>query len=106
MIYNLHKFKLVSVDNGFCRVLFQTKNSDNQKIYYCLQEDWRDKPVVLYRCTQPPWCEPSHEVKLQKNIGPIEFEMPEGNSRLEIKVKEWILENNYHFLDKYIGVQK
>lgn len=87
-------FKIKSIDQGYCRILYETRNSSDEKIYYCLQEDYNDQPVNLYRCTQQPWCEPDYIVTIKKDAV-LEFEIPTGDTQLENKVKEWIKEHGY-----------
>jgi len=35
----MHKLKIHSIDNGFCRVMYYVKNNNNQTLYYCLQDE-------------------------------------------------------------------
>ena len=79
------KLKMVRVDIGFCQITYSTRNPDNQRIFYCLQEHFG---IRLMRCTQE--YEPNYEVKF---LIPTEFEMPKGDSELETLCREWILNN-------------
>lgn len=79
--------KITDVDNGFCRVNYVARNDDNQKVYYCIQNDGPPDGLNLYRCTDQPWREPSHIKKCTDwNI----FEIPTGDSAIEIEIRDFL----------------
>lgn len=86
-------FKIVRVDTGRCIVVYETKNSSNETIFYGLTESFG---IKLVRCSQPfkdygsLVYEPQSDATIKN---PIEIEIPKGNSSLEIKVKEHIKSN-------------
>lgn len=84
---NMHKFKIVKVDNGFCQITYATRNADNQRIFYCLQDNGLQGGIRLLRCTQEH--EPSHEVTLKPEYINL-FEIPTGDSELENKGRHWL----------------
>lgn len=86
------KFKIKQIDQGYCRVLYTTKNDDNQEFYYCIQEDF-ENVCVFYRCTRGPYFEPMYEAKI-KDGATIEIESPRGDTKLEKAVRNFIESNN------------
>jgi hypothetical protein len=89
------KFKLHSIDTGFCRVYYTTRNESNERIIYCIQDNGKEG-VELYRCSRDG--EPSHPVKFKEplqNILPLfknVYPIPEGNERRLIELcNEYIL---------------
>jgi hypothetical protein len=85
---NIH-LSIVDIDEGFCRVLYKyTAQHTKTPYYYCLQEDWASY-INLYKCTLPPWCEPSHKPKFKEGVT-LTFERPHGDSRLVVAVNKWI----------------
>jgi len=88
----MHKFKIYSIDEGYCRITYKTKNADNETIYYglCDMGCHREPEIILHRLTQDG--EPSHPVKLKVKAKDT-FEMPEGDSVLIKACRKWI-ENN------------
>lgn len=84
-------FKIEDVDQGFCRVLYSTKNDQNQKIYYCIQEEFKNS-CVLYRCSQGPYFEPMSPSKI-KAEATIIMEVPSGDTQLEQAVRQYIKEH-------------
>lgn len=44
------KLTIVEVNEGHCQVTYKTKNTDDQTIYYCLQEEFKDQ-IRMIRCT-------------------------------------------------------
>lgn len=82
-------FKIHLLDQGFCRIVYITKNPANQTIYYCLQNDAGEE-VTLNKCTKEG--EPAYAVYL--NAPAIDlFEIPTGNSELEKLCAKWIANN-------------
>jgi len=79
------KFEIVKIDS--CRILYKTKNIDNQTIYYCLQDDFGK--VNLYRCSRSPWFEPQVKATIKEGAR-VEFGVPTGETELEIKARRWI----------------
>jgi hypothetical protein len=78
-------FKIHHIDNGFCRVVYKALNEDKQEIFYCLQDEGeRYGGVTCYRTTKD--FEPNYPVEYGKNM----FEVPEGNSEIEIAVKKYL----------------
>ena len=81
-------FKIKEVSTGFGRVLYHTKNPDNETIYYLIQGD-RKHGMEVYRASLPPWYEP------QTLAHPKDFslfEIPKGETRIESDVR-WFLES-------------
>lgn len=87
-------FKITKVDTGRCIVIYQTKNSSNEVIFYGLMESFG---IKLVRCSQPfkdygeLVYEPQSEATI-KNL--IDIEIPKGNSSLETKIKNYIQLNH------------
>jgi len=91
------EFKLLKSQNhiGHCQLTYKTKNSNNEKIYYCLQDQGENfGGIRLMRCTQDG--EPSHECAIKKELSPV-FERPrpdQYDSDYTLKLKslcnEWI----------------
>ncbi len=78
-------FKIHSIDNGFCRVNYIAKNNDNKQIYYCLQDEGIGYGgVCCYHCSND--FEPSYLIKYNRN----RFEIPKGNSAIEIIVRNYL----------------
>lgn len=84
------KFKLHSIDSGFCRIYYTTKNSEGQKIIYCLQDEGdRFGGVQLYRCSKEG--EPEFITHFKEGIKAIDsMEKPMGETELEKRVRHWI----------------
>lgn len=76
--------KIHSIDNGFCRINYTGKNSLNQTIYYCLQEE-HPNDIRCYRSSQD--LEPSHECVAKAAA----FEVPTGNSAIEVAIRKRLL---------------
>lgn len=93
----MEKLKIEEVNTGFCRVLYSIKNSSNEKIYYCIQEDYIDS-CEFYRCSQGPYFEPMYSVKFKEGAT-LEIEIPKGKSQLEKSVINYISAS-----DNLIGV--
>lgn len=82
-------FKIVEVDEGFCQVTYETKNSKGERIYYGLQEHFGIRLVRCSRDYEPQW-----EAKLRQGFFAREnFERTPGKTRLEKLCNKWI-ENN------------
>lgn len=81
-----HKFKIVELDQGFCRLIYKTLNKNNQTVYYCLQQD--HDGANLYRFIE----EPEYKVCLPLPAKEL-LEMPKGDSALEKLFINWILNN-------------
>ena len=78
--------KIISVDNGFCRVNYVAKNDADQNVYYCIQDEGNND-VQFYRCTGQPWCEPNYTIKCSDwSI----IEIPTGDSEIEITVRDFL----------------
>lgn len=84
----MNTFKIVDIDQGYCRVLYEVKNNNEQKVYYCIQQE-SGSACVFYRCTDSPWCEPSHPVKIKEGMT-VELEAPTGDTELEQAVRHYI----------------
>jgi len=85
----MHKLKIHSIDNGFCRVMYYVKNNNNQTLYYCLQDEGANYGgVILYRCT--PDGEPDYPCEFQgENIWSM-FEVPSGDTEIEVAVRAFL----------------
>jgi hypothetical protein len=88
------KYKIHSINPGFCRIHYVTRNDKNESLYYCLQDDGRgadwansSNGIVLYRCSKD-W-EPSYPINFKLPAREL-MEIPTGDSELELKAKEWI----------------
>lgn len=92
---NSYYFKIVEIDQGFCKIVYEVETSSGVKVNYCLLDQAKDCPVELHFCSGSPWYEPDFQTKLKKDIK-VKFEMPQGNTELETKVKQWIIANNYN----------
>jgi hypothetical protein len=80
-------FKIHSIDNGFCRVNYKIKNADGKTVFYCLQDEGKTYGgVICYRCADSDF-EPDYPIKYHKD----RFEVPTGNSSIEIIVREYLL---------------
>ncbi len=83
------KFKLHSdweKFTGHCQITYVSKNSQGQKIVHCLQDNGEKYGGIrLMRCSQDG--EPAYEVKIP---GPVIFEKPKGDSKLELLTRIWI----------------
>jgi hypothetical protein len=78
---------------GHCQITYTTKNEDNQKIVYCLQDNGENHGGVrLMRCSQDG--EPSHVAQPSSRI---EFERPPIDDRLTKIVNEWITKHESEF---------
>jgi hypothetical protein len=78
----MNVFRIVDIDQGFCRVLYEARNSNDEKVYYCIQQEGQGMGCVFYRCSGSPWFEPSHPVKIRDGAC-ISIEAPHGDSELE-----------------------
>lgn len=71
---------------GHCQVTYITKNSENQTIVYCLQDNGKNHGGVrLMRCSQDG--EPSHEAYPKAKL---DFERPPIYDQLTKLVNDWI----------------
>lgn len=87
------KFKIASVDTGFCRINYEVLNDKGETIYYCLQDEGENYGgMQLYRSTEDE--EPSHRVAFKEGIyAKNMMEKPTGNTEIEILARQWIAEN-------------
>ena len=87
------KFKIYRINEGFCSITYITRNPNNEKIYYCLQDNGCEQPrIELYRCTKK--LEPDYKVTLKIGTKAKElFEIPKGDSNIEKSCKKWIEDN-------------
>lgn len=83
-------FKIKDIDQGFCRVLYETKNSNDERIYYCIQQEGQGMGCVFYRCSGSPWFEPDRPVAIRVGMS-IDIEVPAGNTELEEAVRDHII---------------
>lgn len=74
---------------GHCQHTYLSKNEKGQTLVYCLQQK-NHTSVRLMRCSL--FGEPSHEIELPKDKI-FKFELPEGDSILDILCREWIKQN-------------
>jgi hypothetical protein len=78
--------KIHSIDNGFCRVNYSTKNPAGETVFYCLQDEGaRYGGVCCYRSTKE--LEPDYPVYFLLNH---KFEVPTGDSAIEITVRKFL----------------
>ena len=75
--------KIHSIDSGFCRINYIAE-SGGHKFHYCIQED-----VGTFLCfrSSKDW-EPDAEVIFRPN----DWEIPIGDSELEIRIRDFIEE--------------
>ena len=82
----MNHLKYNYTDNGFCRVNYTWKNSKNQTVHYCAQDEG-DQGVIFYRCTGDPWNEPEYSVK------PLEAPpLSPGSEDTDKVINNWIKE--------------
>lgn len=84
--------KIEYIDNGFCRIVYSIRNEQDQKIFYCLQDEGKHDGIKMYRCTKEH--EPSHVAKPNSVIS---IEIPKGQTDLEKGIFEYI--NNHELLN-------
>ena len=84
-------FKIKDIDQGYCRVLYGIKNDDNQEVYYCIQEEYKNT-CKFYRCTLGPYYEPMYPANV-KSGSEVLIEAPKGDSELEKAVRNYIEAN-------------
>ena len=78
-------FNIYCIDNGYCRVNYVATNEAGQRIYYCLQDEGkRFGGVICYRSTADE--EPNYPIA----YGRDRFEVPTGNSDIEIVVRDYL----------------
>ena len=86
------KFKIHSVDRGFCRVNYVYQTDEGAKVYFCLQDEGaKFGNVILYASNRE--LEPSHPVKMKDYIDKNRaeyFEKPEPTCELTEAVCGWI----------------
>lgn len=80
-----YNMKIHSIDNGFCRINYTLRTESGAIFHYCLQEEYLGV-VVAYASTLD-W-EPSHLIDTEK----VEFEIPTGNSTIEVIVRKYLQE--------------
>lgn len=97
---SLLQFFIFRVDTGFARIVWRTFNKNNERIYYCIQDQGNHEgkaPIgiprfEMMRCGQPPECEPSHRVAHSGMPLAEMLELPNPHgSKLEQEIREWIL---------------
>ena len=85
------QYKIKEIDQGYCRVLYEVKVTNDKKSYsvwYCIQEDFKDQ-CEFYRCGLGPYYEPMYPAKFKE--GAIaEIELPKGDSQLEKAVRDYV----------------
>lgn len=91
-------FKIEFINSGHCIIIYSSKNDSGEKILYGLYDDGKCG-VKFYRCTQDG--EPQCEAKI-KDDKTINIELPRGDSRLELTIKEYIF-NNPRMIGKVTG---
>ena len=72
------KLEIVEINEGHGQITYKTKNSENETIFYCLQEQFKNQ-VRFMRCSQD-W-EPQSEAR-PKGDSVIEIEFAIGTSQL------------------------
>lgn len=81
------------------QLTYETRNADNEKIYYCIMEDSVGE-VHLYRCSQPftenheTFYEPSHVGKPNRRIT---FNRPNESANYSVKLIQWM--ENHEFIE-------
>ncbi len=83
-------FVLCKVDRGRCTIVYTTKNSLGEQIYYALVEGHR---LEFFRCSQPFRQYGEYIYEPQSKAHPrniIRIELPKGNSPLEGLARNYI----------------
>ena len=81
-------FKIHSLDNGYCRVNYVARNEEGVKVYYCLQDEGVNYGgVTCYRCGDDDF-EPDYQIKYSRD----RFEVPVGDSAIEVVVRSYLQE--------------
>ena len=83
----MSKIKIDHLDEGFCRINYVFQNEEGKHAYYCIQDEG---PYVLaYSCSSD--FEPCSTVNIKKGKQRHEvFEVPKGNTELEVKIRNWL----------------
>jgi hypothetical protein len=89
------KLKIVEVNPGFCQITYSCRNDQDQRIFYCLQDNgYGGKTQIrLLRATQE--YEPDYEINKLKEGYYFEFEVPTGDSNIEAACREYIASNPF-----------
>lgn len=74
--------RYVRAESGFCRVVYKSRKG----FFYCLQQDDKDGPFVLYACTRDG--EPEARAPLERFP---DIEPPRGSSSTEVDLIRWLL---------------
>lgn len=86
-------FVLCKVDSGRCSIVYTTRNSLGEQIYYAIVEG---NGLEFFRCSQPfrQYGEYVYEPQSKAHPkNPIRIELPKGNSHLESLARTYI--NNH-----------
>lgn len=87
------KFRLQNpqTHTGHCQINYFYRDMSGSKSFYCLQQH-DSKTIRMMRCSSD-W-EPSHGCYPERvEDMTLEFEKPDGDSRLEVLAREWIKEH-------------
>ena len=91
------ELKVIKIDEGRCQVVYETRNQDNEKIYYSINPWSSDSDSCqFFRCSQPfkdGWekvYEPQSESRPKETI---RVQYPNANTRLGEQVKNYIKNN-------------
>ncbi len=79
-----YNMKIHTIDNGFCRINYKWRAESGEWYYFCLQDEGNGQ-VIAYSSTSEE--EPCSPIKTEK----VDFEIPTGNSTIEIIIREWLL---------------
>jgi hypothetical protein len=83
-------FKIEFINSGHCIVIYSSRNEHDEKIIYGLYDNGK-QGVTFYRCSQDG--EPMYEAKI-KDGRTINIELPKGDSRLELLIRDYINNND------------
>lgn len=88
------RYKLHEIDSGFCRIYYKVSGIKTGQVFYrCIQQEF-ENVFIVYATSNDCFKEPSHEIKFKDGIKLKDlFELPEGNTALEIGIKNFILNN-------------
>ncbi len=78
-----------STDEDHCRVYYTTRNKNNERLIYCLQQADNAGEIKFYRCSEDG--EPSHEVSTEGCIFHFPKCVDKANpTKLELFINQFI----------------
>lgn len=79
--------RIVEVDTGFKRIVYETTNDRGERIFYSLQVD--SDQINFYRNDLFPRFEPEYIAEVTEGVEVI-FEKPQGDTILEKAIRKYI----------------